>query len=203
MNILKKPAETAAPIHDLLRHRWSPRAFDSRPVEREKLRAIFEAARWAASSFNAQPWFYIVATKDDPENFKRVLECFVEFNQGWAKGAPVLALSVARMKFEHNGEPNNHAYHDVGQATANLALEATNLGLQIHQMAGILPEKARQIFGIPQGFEAVAGIALGYPGDPASLTDKLRERELAPRERKPVSSFVFTGNWGKPSPIVT
>ena len=202
MKTVKRPAETEAPIHDLLRHRWSPRAFDSRPVEPEKLRAVFEAARWAASSFNAQPWFFIVATKDDPENFKRVLDCLVEFNQGWAKGAPVVALSVARMKFEHNGEPNRHAFHDVGQAAANLALEATNLGLQIHQMAGILPEKAREIFGIPEGYEAVAGIALGYAGDPASLPEKLRERELAPRERKPVSSFVFTGHWGKPSPIV-
>jgi len=202
MKTVKRPAETEAPIHDLLRHRWSPRAFDSRPVEPEKLRAVFEAARWAASSFNAQPWFFIVATKDDPENFKRVLDCLVEFNQGWAKGAPVVALSVARMKFEHNGEPNRHAFHDVGQAAANLALEATNLGLQIHQMAGILPEKAREIFGIPEGYEAVAGIALGYPGDADSLPDKLRERELAPRERKPVSSFVFTGHWGKPSPIV-
>ena len=202
MKTVKRPAETEAPIHDLLRHRWSPRAFDSRPVEPEKLRAVFEAARWAASSFNAQPWFFIVATKDDPENFKRVLDCLVEFNQGWAKGAPVVALSVARMKFEHNGEPNRHAFHDVGQAAANLALEATNLGLQIHQMAGILPEKAREIFGIPEGYEAVAGIALGYPGDADSLPDKLRERELAPRERKPVSSFVFTGHWGKPSAIV-
>ncbi|HYA89407.1 MAG TPA: nitroreductase family protein, partial [archaeon] len=112
MSALQKPAETAAPIHDLLRHRWSPRAFDSRPVEPEKLRALFEAARWAASSYNAQPWFYIVATKDDTENYKRVLDSFVEFNQGWAKNAPVVALSVARMKFEHNGEPNNHAFHD-------------------------------------------------------------------------------------------
>ena len=202
MSALQKPAETAAPIHDLLRHRWSPRAFDSRPVEPEKLRALFEAARWAASSYNAQPWFYIVATKDDPENYKRVLDSFVEFNQGWAKNAPVVALSVARMKFEHNGEPNNHAFHDVGQATANLALEATNLGLQIHQMAGILPEKARQIFNIPAGYEAVAGIAIGYPGNPESLPDHLRQREMAPRERKPVASFVFTGSWGKTSPLV-
>ena len=202
MSALQKPAETAAPIHDLLRHRWSPRAFDSRPVEPEKLRALFEAARWAASSYNAQPWFYIVATKDDTENYKRVLDSFVEFNQGWAKNAPVVALSVARMKFEHNGEPNNHAFHDVGQATANLALEATNLGLQIHQMAGILPEKARQIFNIPAGYEAVAGIAIGYPGNPESLPDHLRQREMAPRERKPVALFVFTGSWGKTSPLV-
>jgi nitroreductase len=202
MTALQKPAETSAPVHDLIRHRWSPRAFDSQPVEPEKLRSLFEAARWAASSYNAQPWYFIVATKDDPEDYKKILDCFVEFNQGWAKSAPVVALSVARMKFEHNGTPNNHAFHDVGQAAANLALQATALGLQIHQMAGILPDKARQIFGIPDGYEAVAGFAIGYPGDPAALPDKLREQERAPRSRKPLDSFVFTGKWGKVSPVV-
>jgi len=202
MSVLKKPAETETAIHEVLRHRWSPRAFDSRPVEHEKLRSLFEAARWASSSYNAQPWYYIVATKDDHEDYKRVTECFVEFNQGWTKGAPVVAISVAGMKFHHNGEPNRHAFHDVGQASANLALQATALGLQIHQMAGILPDKAREVFGIPEGFEVVAGIALGYPGDPASLPDGLREKEVAPRERKPLHSFVFTGKWGNASPII-
>src|SRR5271157_2517328 len=170
----KRPAPAAALIHDLISHRWSPRAFDSRPVEPEKLRSLFEAARWAASSYNAQPWYFIVATKADPENFKKILDCFVEFNQSWAKNAPVLALSVARLKFEHNGDPNRHAFHDVGQAAANLALQATHLGLQVHQMAGLLPDKARQIFGIPDGYEAVAGLAIGYPGDHNALPDQLR-----------------------------
>jgi len=203
MSALAKPAKTSVPIHDLLTSRWSPRAFADRPVEPEKLRGLFEAARWAASSFNAQPWYFIVATKDDPENFQRVLECFVEFNQRWAKSAPVVAISVARLNFEHNGKVNRHALHDVGQAAANLALQAAALGLQVHQMAGILPEKARQNFGIPEGYEAVAGIALGYPGDPDALPNELREREHAPRERKPLASFVFTGQWGKTSPLVS
>jgi nitroreductase len=202
MTALQKPAETSAPVHNLIRDRWSPRAFESRPVEPEKLRSLFEAARWAASSYNAQPWYFIVATKDDPENYKKTLECFVEFNQGWAKSAPVVALSVARLKFEHNGAPNNHAFHDVGQAAANLALQATALGLQVHQMAGILPEKARELFGIPEGCEAVAGFAIGYPGNPAVLPEKLREQEHAPRSRKPLDSFVFTGKWGNVSPVV-
>jgi nitroreductase len=193
----KRRAETSVPIHELLSERWSPRAFDNRAVEPEKLRSLFEAARWAASSYNAQPWYFIVATKDEPENYKRVLESFVEFNQGWAKNAPVVGLSFAGLKFENNGEPNRHAFHDVGQASANLALQATSLGLQIHQMAGILPDKARQLLSIPDGYEAVAGFALGYPGDPASLPDQLRERELAPRVRKPLKSFVFTGKWGQ------
>lgn len=202
MTALQKPADTSAPVHELIRHRWSPRAFDSRPVESEKLRSLFEAARWAASSYNAQPWFFIVGMKDDPANYQKILDSFVEFNQGWAKGAPVIALSVARMKFEHNGTPNNHAFHDVGQAAANLALQATALGLQVHQMAGILRDKAREIFTIPEGYEAVAGFAIGYPGNSAVLPDKLREQEEAPRSRKPLDSFVFTGKWGKVSPAV-
>jgi nitroreductase len=196
-----KPAPAAEPIHELITDRWSPRAFESRPVEADVLRTLFEAARWAASSYGAQPWSFIVATKDDPENYKRVLDTFVEFNQGWAKNAPVIGLSVANHKFAHNGQPNRHAFHDVGQAAANLALQATALGLQIHQMAGIDPEKARHIFGVPADEEVVAGFAIGYPGDPATLPDQLRERELAARERKPISAFVFTGKWGHAAPF--
>ncbi|HXN70965.1 MAG TPA: nitroreductase family protein [Candidatus Acidoferrales bacterium] len=201
MGAIKKPAETSASIHDLIRHRWSPRAFDPRPVEPEKLRSLFEAARWAPSSYNAQPWYFIVGTKDDPENFNRVLDSFVEFNQGWAKQAPVVALSVAKLNFD-DGKPNRHAFHDVGQAAANLSIQAEALGLSVHQMAGIDPEKARKLFHIPADYETVAGIALGYAGDPSSLGDEMRKRELAARQRKPLDSFVFTGEWGKSSPLV-
>lgn len=202
MTVTNNPAPVNAPIHDLLRHRWSPRAFDPRPVEPEKLRSLFEAARWAASSFNAQPWFFIVGTKDDPKTYQLILDTFIEFNQGWAKAAPVLALSVAGLKFAQNDNPNRHAFHDVGQAAASLSIEATALGLMVHQMAGIDPEKARKNFGIPEGYEAVAGIAIGYPGDPESLSEALRAREKAPRERKPLESFVFGEKWGEPSRIV-
>jgi nitroreductase len=198
----KRPAPAATPIHDLISQRWSPRAFDPRPIPPKELKCLFEAARWSASSYNAQPWYFIVATKDDPKNFQRILDSFVEFNQAWAKGAPVLAVSVAGTKFAHNGEQNRHALHDVGQAAANLALQAAALGLQVHQMAGILPHKARELFSIPEGYEPVAGIAIGYPGDASSLPDQLRERENAPRERKPLKSFVFTGKWGETSPLV-
>ena len=201
MSSVKKPAETSAPIHDLIRHRWSPRAFDARPVEPEKLRSLFEAARWAPSSYNAQPWYFIVGTKSDPENYNRILDTFVEFNQGWAKQAAVLALSVAKLTFD-DGKPNRHAFHDVGQAVASLNIQAEALGLSVHQMAGIDPEKARKLFNIPADYEAVAGIALGYAGDPASLGDEMRKRELAPRQRKPLDSFVFAGQWGKSSPLV-
>lgn len=196
-----RPASVSAPIHEIISHRWSPRAFENRAVEPEKLRSLFEAARWAASSYNAQPWYFLVATSDDPENYKRILGSFVLFNQAWAANAPVLALSVAHTVFD-DGRPNRHAFHDVGQAAANLSVEATALGLQVHQMAGIIPDKAREMFGIPEGYEAVAGMALGYPGDPEVLSEQLKQRELAPRSRKALDSFVFTGKWGEPSAIV-
>lgn len=199
----EKVAPADVPIHEILARRWSPRAFESRPVEPEKLRSLFEAARWAASSSNVQPWRFIVAAKEDQENFERVLKCFVESNQIWARHAPVIGLSVAALKRPNNGQPNRHAFHDVGQAAANMAVQAAALGLQIHQMGGILPDKGREIFHIPDGFEVVAGIAIGYTGDPASLPDRLREREVARRERRPASSFVFTGAWGETSPLAS
>ncbi len=200
---MEKLAETQYPIHDLLRRRWSPRAFSDRRVEPDKLRSLWEAARWAASSFNEQPWSFIVATKEDEAEYARLLSCLVEGNIQWAQHAPVLMVSVARLSFEEDGKPNRHAFHDVGQAAANLTVQATALGLMVHQMAGILPDKIRELYGIPEGYEAVAGIALGYPGDPQALPERLRQRELAPRERKPLPEFVFTGHWGRTSPVVS
>jgi len=200
---MEKPAETHYPIHDLLRRRWSPRAFSDRRVDSAVMRSLLEAARWAPSSYNEQPWSFIVATKDAPAEFARLLSCLVEGNIKWAQHAPVLMVSVARLTFEDDGKPNRHAFHDVGLAVANLIVQATALGLVVHQMAGIFPEKIRELYGIPEGYEAVAGIALGYPGDPQSLPEELRKRELPPRERKPLTEFVFSGGWGQTSPIVT
>ncbi len=198
---MEKPANVHFPIHNLLKHRWSPRAFADRDVDPAILRSLFEAARWAASSYNGQPWSFVIATRHEPEALQRVLSCFVEFNAGWAKHAPVIGISVARLNFEHNGSPNRHAYHDVGQAMANLAIEAVANGLQLHQMAGIQVDKAREVLSIPEGYDPVAGFALGYPGDPQKLPDQLRDRELAPSERKTAESFVYDGQWGKKSPI--
>ncbi len=199
----KRPAPAAVPIHDLIAHRWSPRSFEPRVIPRGELKCLFEAARWAASSYNAQPWYYIVATKDDPENFQKVLSTFVEFNQGWAKSAAAVALSIAAHKMPHDGSTNRHAFHDVGAASATLALEAASHGLQVHQMAGIRPDKAREVFGIPENFEAVAGFAIGYPGDPQALPEgRMRDQETATRQRKPITDFVFTGKWGNVSPLV-
>ena len=200
---MEKPAETQFPIHDLLRRRWSPLAFADRLVEPEKLRSILEAARWAASSFNEQPWCFIVATKQDEPEWSRLLSCLVEGNQVWAKQAPVLMVSVAKLTFGRNGESNRHAWHDVGLAVGNLVVQATSLGLSVHQMAGILPDKVRELYGLPHGFDPVAGLALGYVGDPDSLPEPLRQREQANRMRKPLAEFIFSTRWGQGSPLVT
>lgn len=200
---MQKQAPADFPINDLIRQRWSPRAFSDKLVEPEVLRSLFEAARWAPSSNNEQPWVYIVATKDDPENFAKMLSALVEFNAGWAKSAPVLILAVARLAFHNNGTPNRNAFYDTGAASVLLSLEATSRGLFLHQMAGFDAEKSRQVFGIPAGYEPIAAMALGYPGDPQSLSQKLRDRELAPRTRKPLSEFVMTGQWGHTAPFIS
>ena len=198
---MEKPAETQSPIHDLLKRRWSPRAFADRLVEPDKLRSLFEAARWAPSSNNEQPWRFLVATKENKADWDRLFNCLVEGNQKWAYRVPVLMLSVATLTFD-DGSANRHAFHDTGMAVENLVIQAKALGLFVHQMAGFRIEQARVECKIPDGFEPVAMIAVGYPGDPATLPDSLRERELKPRERNSISEFVFSSTWGVPSPIV-
>ena len=161
-----------------------------------------EAARWAASSYNEQPWSYLVATKDNPQEFDRLLSCLMEANQAWAKAVPVLALGVVNLQFTQNNKDNRAAVHDLGLAAGNLLVEATARGLSVHQMIGILPDKAREIYHIPEHSEAWTAVAIGYKADPATLPAALKERDLAPRQRKPLSEFVFAGQWGRPSPIV-
>jgi nitroreductase len=192
---MHKPAPSDFPVHDLIRDRWSPRAFADKPVPPDVLRSIFEAARWAPSSNNEQPWAYIVATKDNKENFDKMLSVLVEFNAQWARSAPVLALAIAKLTFAKNNAPNRNAQYDTGAASALLSVEATAQGLAVHQMAGFDPEKARQVFAIPAGWEPIAALAIGYAGDPASLPPPLKDRELAPRTRKPIAEFVMAGHW--------
>src|SRR5260370_26348069 len=131
-----------------------------------------------------------------------MVSVLVEFNANWAKPAPVLGLSVAHVKTQRDGKPNRVALHDVGRASAQLTLEANARGLQVHQMAGFDADKARQAFAIPLDWEPVAAMAIGYPGDPESLPEKLRERELAPRTRKPLGEFVMSGGWGENVPFL-
>ena len=200
--MMHKPAATDVALHELIRNRWSPRAFAEKTVPPEVLRSLFEAARWAPSSNNEQPWAYLVATKDDAENFAKMLSVLAEFNASWARHAPALALSVAHLKTQREGKTNRVALHDVGSATAQLTFEANTRGLQVHQMAGFDAEKARQTFAIPADWEPVAAMAIGYPGNADTLSEKLRERELAPRTRKALGEFVMTGGWGHTAPFV-
>ena len=199
---MEKPATTDHQIEEILKQRWSPRAFSDRIVERERLQSLFEAARWAASSFNEQPWSFIVATKQKAEEYAALLNCLMEKNQQWARLAPVLMVSVAKLSFEKNGKPNRHAFHDVGMAVSNLIVQATAFGIYVHQMAGFSVEKVRETYSVPDGFEPVAAIALGYPDDPSVLPEQFREQEIRPRQRKPLGSFVFEAKWGETSPVV-
>jgi len=198
---MQKAAVTDHPVHELIRSRWSPRAFSDKSIPDEVLRSLFEAARWAPSSNNEQPWAYIVATKDDTANFEKVLGTLVEFNVGWAKNAAALAIAVSKLTFAKNQSPNRNAQYDTGAATALLSVEATARGLVVHQMAGFDPQKARQSFAIPEEWDAIAALAIGFPGDPDSLPPKLKDRELAPRTRKPIGEFVMTGSWGHTAPF--
>lgn len=198
----KKRALTDYPIHELLAERWSPYAFQERPVSKADLCSLFEAARWSASSYNEQPWSYLIATQENPDQFQQILSCLAEGNQIWAKNAPVLALCVTSLKFTLNQEDNRAAIHDLGAASGNLAIEAMARGIYVHQMIGILPDEARDRFDIPEGFEAWTGMAIGYQGDPMTLPNALQERDLVPRQRKPLEQFVFSGKWGDPSSLV-
>lgn len=194
-----KPAPTDYPIHELLRERWSPRAFSEQAVPAEVLRSLFEAARWAPSSSNEQPWAFLVATKDDQAFHTKLLSTLVEANQVWAKHAPVLGIAVSELAFARSNHPNRNAFYDTGAAVADLTVEATSRGLFVHQMGGFDPRKAIELFSIPTGWEPIAAFVIGYPSEPQTLPETLRERELAARARKPLTEFVMSGNWGQPA----
>jgi nitroreductase len=189
-------------VLDVIRHRWSPVIYSPETVEPEKLLSVLEAARWAPSSFNEQPWSFLVARKEEPEEFARMLSSLVPGNAAWAEHVPVLILSVAKRQFEHNHLANRHAFHDTGIATGFLMLQAAALGLAAHGMAGFDAEKARQLYEIPESHEAVAAIALGYPGDDREAPEALRKRNVR-RSRRTLDQFVFAGRWGRTSPLVT
>ena len=189
-------APTNHPISDLLKGRWSPYSFDpSRTVASADLQAVFEAARWTMSAFNAQPWRYIVGVRATNEAlWEQVLNVLVEGNQGWAQHAPVLALGLAVTHFEHNGKENGTAVHDLGAASANLTTEATARGLSVHQMSGIQPQIAIDTFALPADISPITGMAIGYPGSNPALDENIAQRDARPRERKAVSELVLVGS---------
>ncbi|PAU94816.1 nitroreductase [Aliifodinibius salipaludis] len=190
-----KLADTEYPIHELLQKRWSPRAFNEKAVDRELLNQLFEAARWAPSSYNEQPWRFIVARKQDQEAYKQLATVMNDFNQSWAKNAPVLVLALTKTTFDLDGRDNPHAGHDLGQAIAHLTFEATQHDLYVHQMAGILPQKAREIYNISEDYKPMTMFTIGYKGHPESLNEKMKKQETSPRIRKDLDEILFDGEW--------
>lgn len=194
-----KHAPAVPGVEEVIRQRWSPRAFADKDVSTEQLKAIFEAARWAASSSNEQPWRFLVGRRGD-EIYQKIFNSLVEFNQSWAKSAPVLILSVAKKTFTAKGNPNRTALHDTGAATANLTLQATASGLHTHSMAGFDSDQVRASFAIPSDYEIGAVTAIGYFGEPSTLPEHLLKIEVAPRQRKALEEFVFS-DWEKPAQL--
>ena len=194
---MEKPAETQFPIQDLIARRWSPRAFEPKALSREQIGALLEAVRWAPSSFNEQPWRLIVAERGDAAAFEAMLGCLLPGNQTWAQHAGLLMVSLAKTRFKRNNRENRHAFHDVGLAMGQLGIQATALGLHLHQMAGIDLDHIRQTYALPDDCEPVAGVAVGYAAEPESLPEGLAERERAPRQRMALKDMVFTGTFGQ------
>lgn len=199
----KKNAQTKVSIHPILENRWSPRSFDSRPIEKNKIISLFEAARWSASCYNDQPWNFIIATKEDDEAYQKMLSCLVESNQLWASKAYLLLIAIARKHFNHNGKENHHARHDIGMSLSQLTMQAVSQGLSVHLMAGFDSKRAQTLYAIPDGFDAVVAGAVSYRNENIEdLPENLQEKELAVRERKNLEDFVFQNKWKEVSHLI-
>lgn len=199
--MINKKAKTNYPIHEILEQRWSPRAFDGVKIERSKLQRIFEAARWAPSASNEQPWHFIIGEQGD-ESFKMIFETLVEFNQLWVKTAPLAGITVGRINGLKSGEPSDWYKYDVGQAIAHMSFQATHEGLYVHQMGGFDRDKAVELFDIPEGYDAITAFAIGNIGDYKVLHPNLQKSELAERTRKIMDEFVFSNKFGEKSGLI-
>jgi nitroreductase len=195
----QKPAPVDHPIHELLRHRWSPRALSAEPIPPAQLHTLFEALRWTPSASNEQPWSFLVATREEPEAFDKLLACLNPGNQVWAQSAYLLMLTVSRRDLANKPQPNRTSQYDMGQAIAYLTFQATALGLAVHQMAGLDLEKARSMGEIPEGYDPVTAVAIGYPADSSTLPEEVRKKDAVPRVRKPLVDFVFGARWRQPA----
>lgn len=196
----RKQAPSVEGVIPAIFQRWSPRSFSDKPVDKALVEKAFQAARWAASSFNEQPWRYIVGFKGD-ETYAKILSVLVPFNQSWANSAAVLILGFASTKFAHSGAENRFALHDLGAASAYFTLQAAELGLHTHSMAGLDYDAAIKVFDVPADFVTGAVIALGYQGEPGALpSEQMLAQEVSPRERRPLSETVFSA-WGVPATL--
>jgi nitroreductase len=192
-----KPTETNHPIHEIIRNRWSPRSFaPDRIIDERSLLTLLEAARWAPSCFNDQPWRFVVCNRTThKDTWQSLLDCLAEKNQQWAKNAPVLLLAVANNNFGHNEKPNRWSEYDTGAASLSLCLQAVAMGLVTHQMGGFDAEKCRKRFGLPEDCKPMSVIAVGYQADAELLPPEFVENELKPRQRRPADQSFFFGAW--------
>ena len=185
-------ARTDHPVLDAIANRWSPYAYDPRSVPAADLRSIFEAARWTASSYNEQPWRFLVVPRDDEAAFADALNCLMDFNKGWAKDAGALVFAVAADSYARSGKPNNKAHYDLGQAVAQLSIEAAARGINTHQIGGLKADKAREVYGVPEGYDVICAFTLGYAA-------AVNEGGPAGRSRRPQTDLVFGTTWGEPA----
>lgn len=195
--MIEKKATTQAPIHELIANRWSGRAFAHRDISQEQLISILEAARWAPSCYGDQPWRFIICKKSrDQAAWNKAISCLSEGNQSWASNAPVLILVSADSVLTRNNKTNRWGQYDTGAASMSLCLQATDLGLMVHQMGGFDAGKARNLFSIPEQYTPMAIMAIGYQLPLESIPDDMKERELSERYRRPLAENFFEGSWG-------
>jgi nitroreductase len=199
VNKMKFAQTSTGGVLPLILERWSPRAFADRDVSPADLRIIFEAARWAPSSYNEQPWRFFVGHRNS-DTYNKIADALVPSNQAWAMHAPVLILGVSRTRFSHNESPNNYASHDLGAATVLITLQAALLGIATHQMAGFDWVKAREAFEIPEIYAMGSVMAMGYHGEISDLPERFQAQEQAPRSRKPLSEIVLS-SWDRPADL--
>lgn len=193
--IVAKTAKTDYPVSELISRRWSARAFSTRPVVKHKLLSILEAARWAPSSRNEQPWRYIVFTNDNPEILKRAQSVLKEIND-YAKRAPILICAITKKTYTDNEKPNRLHFHDLGAANENMFLESFNQGLIMHEMGGFDVQKAREVFNVPEDYEVGIMIAIGYQDTHDVLPERIREKAFTPRQRKSLSEIAYLEELG-------
>jgi len=192
---MDKPSNNNYPVNNLIMNRWSPRAFSNQLVEKEKIFSILEAARWAPSAFNEQPWRFIVGQNGD-EAYNKIFGSLVEWNQQWAKSVPVLILNIAKKTFTHNGTQNVTFKYDLGQAVGQMILEVVNQGLVSHQMTGFDPDKAAAALNVPDDFQVVSVTAIGYQGEMENLPEQFAKIEVNKRERKDLDTIAFKDKFG-------
>ena len=198
--MFKKKIDTQEKVDELIANRWSGRAYDAyRPVTQQNILSLLEAARWAPSCFGDEPWRYIVCDKSTNEAaWDKAFSCLAEGNQSWAVNAPVLILALANTVFSHNDKDNRWAQYDTGAASMSLCIQATSLGLMVHQMGGFNAEKAAEVFSIPEQYTSMAMMTVGYQLTEDKITVELMERESSERHRNPLAEQFFDGEWGKP-----